>query len=163
MHSSRRLRCHVTRHSFFLRPTHRQESPKSSVSIRVAQEFFRPGIMKREPLPSNRCFPHVSSNSLRRSHVSNARRQEVAHFRSSRWCARQLRLPRFADTGFLFFVEWLRHLGIEQRRLPWQETSRLRIALSQLVDNLSAMSQIPRKDNSSLHHRSVRLRMRSSF
>ena len=75
---------------------------RSAVSIRSAQEFFRPGIMKREILPSNRCFPQVSSNWLRRSHVSYTWRRD-----STCWSKMvELCYDSLIQT-FLFFAEWL--------------------------------------------------------
>ena len=65
--------------------------------------------------PSNRCFPQVSSNSLRRSHVSHAKRRDSTC--KTRRCTLQ---------AFLLFVEWLelviwalRSAACRGRRRDW--------------------------------------------
>ena len=111
--------------------------------------------MKRETLPSNWCFPQVLSNSLRRYQVSNARRRGSTC--QTRSCILQVQpiVRKIVELcydsliqAFLFFIE---RLGLvilvsgnaisRGRRRDW-----LRLAQSQLVDNLPAMSQIRCKD-----------------
>ena len=126
---------------------------RSPVSIHVTQEFFRSVIVKRETLPSNQCLPQVSSNSLRRLHVSNAKRRGSTC--KTRRCILQIqpvvRKMRFSSSSSGLDSSYRHRVTLSP--VAGDETSF--DSQSQLVNNLPPMPQICRKDQLILTQRTI--------